>query len=746
MKQIISIVLIIFSVISLITATFTINQVYQENIRLENDLQYRSSLLADGLKESVEPNFINKSDEYLQLLVERYANRQRIAGLAVVDNTGKIIAVSSSLPNAMTKQPQQFASNVMDADKADGELIVFNNKKMYVFATPLHDNAHVVGALLVVQNAAYIDLRIQDIWTSNVLRAVIQAVLLSLAFILIIRIFLNKPIEKLVESLKLISTDDHSQNHKARPFSPLLRPLMKEIYRMQESLLQARLSASEEARVSLEKLDSPWTAERLKQFIKDIIKDRTIVVVSQKEPYLHTKTGNNITFFSPATGVVTALEPIMQATGGTWIAFGGGDADKLVVDENDKIKVPPDNPKYTLKRIWLSDEEIKGFSTGFSSEGIWPLCNAAHVRPVFREQDWEQYKMVNEKYAKAVLNEIKYTESPIVFIQDFQFMLVPKMIKDSRPDAAIGMFWHIPWPNPESFSICPWKKVMLEGMLGSDLIAFHTQLHSNNFIDTVARELEALVDLERFVVIKNEHETLVKPFPISIAFTGTEPSTSEIEKEEQNKKELRAKLNIKSEYIGVGIERLDYVKGLLERYESLDLFFTNHPEYKERLTFIQLAVPSNSPIKAYQEYEHRVQEEINRINNKFKTSNWKPIILLKELQSHSDVNKLYQAANFCLITSLQDGMNLVAKEYIAARHDEKGVLILSQFAGASKELRDSLIINPYNIRQTADAIYTAVTMDETEQKKRMKILRRIVKSNNVYRWAAEFLKTIASLE
>ena len=318
MKQILTIVVVVFTVVSLIAITFTLNQVNQESTRLENDIQYRSSLLADGLKESVEPNFINKSDAYLQTLVKRYANRQRIAGLAIVDNTGNIVAVSSSLPKELS-QPQQIATDVMDSDKADGDFVTFNGKKLYVYAQPLHDKKSVVGALLVVQNAQYIDGRLLEIWTNNALRIIIQALLLSVAILLILRWIISKPIQKLVESLQ--STRLNSNNHNNQTFTqnPLFNPLLKEVAHMQQSLIQARIAASEEAKASLEKLDSPWTAERLKHFVKDLIKNRQIVVVSNREPYIHIKNGNKITYYFPASGVVTATDLLMQSTGGIWI-------------------------------------------------------------------------------------------------------------------------------------------------------------------------------------------------------------------------------------------------------------------------------------------------------------------------------------------------------------------------------------------------------------------------------------------
>lgn len=737
MKQIIAIVFIIAIIVGFVAFSFTLKQVDQEETRLSVDLQHRSTLLAESLRETVEPNFINKSDENLQAVVEKFANRERLAGLAIYDNKGKVIAVSSNLPKD-NPDSGKIVSDAMDGDKANGDFVKFGNDKMYIFTIPLHDQTSVVGALMVAQNAGYIDTRLQEIWRNNLMRLFIQILLLSIAAILFLRWVIFKPMQNLVESLKQSRSGNNSKNI---PNNPFFQPLVREISNINRSLSEARFAASEEARLSLEKIDSPWTAERLKQFVKDMLKDRKIIVVSNREPYIHTKNGNKIDYFFPASGMVTAIEPVMQATGGTWIAHGSGDADKMVVDENDSIQMPPDDPKYTLKRVWLTEEEEKGYYYGFSNEALYPLCLNAHTRPIFSQEDYEEYKKVNAKFAKTLLLEIKNLKKPIIFIQDFHFALLPRMIKEARPDATIGLFWHIPWVSPESFSICPWKKELLHGMLGADLIGFHTQLHCNNFIETVGRELESLIDFEQFTVTRNEHISLIKPFPISIAFSNHEEKPVV----ELERKKLLKNLDISAKYIGLGVDRLDYTKGILERIKAIELFLKKYPEYRGEFTFIQIASPSKNKIKKYQEFAQAVEKEAERVNLLYKIKNWKPVVLIKKLHSHTELNQFYKLADLCLVTSLHDGMNLVAKEFVAARSDEKGVLILSQFTGASKEFKDALIVNPYSGEQTSEAIYAALKMRLSEQEKRMKKLRNSVKNNNVYRWSAEFLKTIVSL-
>ncbi|MBI2019790.1 trehalose-6-phosphate synthase, partial [Candidatus Daviesbacteria bacterium] len=627
-----------------------------------------------------------------------------------------------------------------------------NTKKIYMLAVPLRDTNSVVGAMMVMQNAGYIDDRLNEIWKNNLLRLAIQAGLLSMATLLLIRWLIYSPIKNLVDSLKTARAGGGGGGSGGAPDSKgptnsfFFRPLVNEITNIRRSLQEARSTASEEARLRLDEVNSPWTAERLKGFVKDILKGRPIYIVSNREPYIHTKNGGKIDYYMPASGPVTAIEPVMQATGGTWIAQGSGDADKLVVDRYDKIKVPPEEPKYTLKRVWITEEEEAGYYFGFSNEGLWPLCHIAHNRPTFRKEDWQQYQQVNQKFADTILAEIKNQERPIVLVQDYQLALVPKMIKQQKPSAVVGLFWHIPWPNPESFSICPWKKEVLEGMMGADLIGFHTQLYCNNFIETVGRELESLIDFERFTITRNNHESFVKPFPISIAFSNSNGHDKQaLENAKKESEELIRNLGIKSKYIGLGVDRLDYIKGIPERLKAIEIFLTNNPKYKEQFTFIQISPPSRTKIKKMRELAEDVEKEVERINNTFKTGSWKPIVFLKKHHDHKELQKFYMAADFCLVTSVHDGMNLVAKEYAAARNDEKGVLILSQYTGASRELKEALIVNPYNAEQTADSIREALEMTPKEQEKRMKDMREIIKNHNVYRWSAELLRTIVNL-
>ncbi|MBI2040329.1 trehalose-6-phosphate synthase, partial [Candidatus Microgenomates bacterium] len=402
MKQIFAAVFVIIVIISFIVVAFTLTQVQQEEQRLKDGLEQRSILLAESLKETVQPNFINKSDQQLQKLVDKFEDKQRLAGMAIYDNKGDTIATSSSLIANVLKT-QKIAEEAMDSDAVNGDFVELTNEKMYLLATPLHDQGSVVGALMIAQDASYIDTRLNEIWRTNLLRLFIQASLISIAILLIIRWLIYEPIRGLVKFLKLARTGDLEQNFPSLPTNFFFRPLIKEISNIRGSLMEARITANEEAKLGLQKLDSPWTEQRLKVFIKDVLKDRTIFMVSNREPYIHTKRGRNINYYIPASGMVTAIEPIMQACGGMWIAQGSGDADKLTVDQNDKLRVPPDEPKYTLKRIWLTEKEETGYYYGFSNEGLWPLCHIAYTRPTFKKEDWEEYKKVNGKFAQTIL-------------------------------------------------------------------------------------------------------------------------------------------------------------------------------------------------------------------------------------------------------------------------------------------------------------------------------------------------------
>lgn len=522
-----------------------------------------------------------------------------------------------------------------------------------------------------------------------------------------------------------------------------LDPISSEAANLAQSLVSAQASAEVEARLR-EAADSVWTPERLRVAMQERLRGTRLFVVSNREPYEHVRRGKTIEALVPASGVVTALEPVLCACDGTWIAHATGNADREVVDGRCCVRVPPDRARYTLRRVWLTQEEEEGYYFGFSNEGLWPLYHIAHTRPIFRVNDWEHYRQVNQKFAQAVLEEMQDVERPVLLVQDYHFALLPGLVKEARPDARVAMFWHIPWPNPEAFEICPWQQELLDGMLGADLVGFHIQAHCHNFLETIDRCCECRIEWERFAIRRRQHSTIVRPYPISVAFPEGTPDDLGARSVASDQSTVRRRFHTGG-FLGVGVDRVDYTKGILERFLGIERFLDKHPQYRERFTFVQIGAPSRTRIKRYQDLLVAVQAEADRINRRFSAGGWQPIHLREKQHTHREIAELYRAAHLCLVTSLHDGMNLVAKEYVASRDDDDGVLVLSQFTGACRELRDALRVNPYDIEQLAEAIRLAIEMPLEERRARMREMRRTVRSHNVYRWAADLISEVAEI-
>jgi trehalose 6-phosphate synthase len=734
------IILSIVVVISVLVFLFTFVQVRQEKERLTIDLQRRASLLGESLKETIEPLLEKGSPGRLQKIVEKFGNRERLAGVAVYDVKDKLIAATPPLSTHLSVTPT-FVTNAMNLDLESGHFSPLGGKEMYLYALPLHREEGVAGALVIIHDPSYIQDRLSLIWKNNFIRFLVNALVISLTTLLLIRWSMAGPIAKMAEWMKHLRTEKNKEPLRL-PSGGVFEPLTREVTQMARSISAAREATEEEARLR-HAAESIWTPARLKEQVRTLLQERPLFVISNREPYMHEKKGKKIECLVPASGLVTALEPVLKACGGIWIAHGSGDADREVVDAQGKIRVPPEEPQYVLKRVWLTKEEEKGYYYGFSNEGLWPLCHIAHTRPFFRAEDWGYYQTANKKFARATLEELEDGEEPLILIQDYHFALLPRLIKEERPDARVALFWHIPWPNPESFSICPWQRELLHGMLGADLIGFHIQFHCNNFLDTVDRALESRIDWEHFAVERGGQTTLVKPFPISIAFPYQSNASAASNATKPNKENLLKDLGVKGKHLGVGVDRIDYTKGILERFKAIERFLEKYPAYQGEFTFVELGAPSRTHIKEYYDLIAAVEVEVDRINWRFKTKEWQPIVFLKKHHSHDEIRPFYQTADLCLVTSLHDGMNLVAKEYISARDDESGVLILSQFTGASRELRDALIVNPYDIEEMAEAIRTALEMDLAEQKARMRGMRETLKNRNIYYWAADLITALA---
>lgn len=740
MKINLALVASIIVAVGLVAFGFTAFQISTEKEQLNNDLETRTIRAADDFYFS----FLQSLDSGYTIerkITDSLIKRHNLSGVAVYYKTDSIVPLNDDA-NAFIAASRDYIEQAISADTSQGNVIETDGKKIFQFVRVIKRPDQSVSAVVFYNDASYIDNIIKRIWLRNFVRWFLQALVISIVTLLIVRWGILTPLNKVVEWVKAARSGNVEQL-KTRPPSPFLAPLYKEISGIAQAMQEARAIAQEEARLRTS-AESVWTPERLNEEMKQLLQDKKLIVVSNREPYMHIHAGREIQCIMPASGMVTALEPILKACGGLWIASGSGDADKETVDENDKLLVPPYENKYTLRRIWLTKEQENHFYYGFSNEGLWPLCHIAHTRPVFRKEDWDKYVEVNQMYADAVIEEIKNEEEPFILVQDYHFALLPQFIKQKRPDVKVAIFWHIPWPNPESFGICPWQREVLLGMLGADLIGFHTQFHCNNFLETVNNSIESRVIWESFSVKIGNHFTLVKPFPISIAFTLKDYESDGVPKNEAM--ELLKHHGITATHFGVGVDRIDYTKGLIEKCLAIERFLEKYPRYQGKFTFVQIGAPSRSLLKTYSDTISAVDNEVNRINWKFRQKHWQPILFLKKHHSHEEIMPFYRSASFCMVTSLHDGMNLVAKEYIAARNQNDGVLILSRFAGAAHELHGALVINPYDIEQSADAIHAALEMPQEVQQQKMKQMRRSVMSHNVYSWASGILRTMASIQ
>ena len=728
--------------VTLVSLFSTYYEVRREKQSLRNDLERRAEVLGESLVGNVEPYLDGKSLKQLQKIVGRFSNREHLVGLAILNTQLEPIAQSSGLAQQLKIQ-SLAVPEVIAGNKKQSRFIRRDGRSQNIYALPLHRNDEVVGELVIVHDADYIDAQTAHVWRETFLRVLILVVLIAFVTLVIVRWSIAGPIARAAQWMKSLRTGRVGGRRALMPDLDLLRPLAREMETLAESLTAARSAAEKEAQLR-ETSQSLWTPERLSVHVRGKLGNSRLFVVSNREPYSHIRRGNSVQAVVPASGLVTALEPVLCACDGTWVAHGSGDADLETVDGRDCLRVPPQEPKYTLRRVWLTKEEEEGYYYGFANEGLWPLCHIAHTRPMFRISDWEHYCRANEKFAKAVLEEMECTEQPVLLVQDYHFALLPRLVKKARPDARVAIFWHIPWPNPETFGICPWQRELLEGLLGADLIGFHIQSHCTSFLQTVDSTLESRIDWDHFAVNRENHRTAVKPFPISVDI-----SSSSAHQPEQNAYLDRATLlqesGVEALFLGVGVDRVDYTKGILERFLAIERMLEKYPVYQQKFTFVQIGAPSRTHIKRYHDFLADVQAESERINWRFQTGKWKPIVFLNRQHSHAEIERYYRAADVCLVTSLHDGMNLVAKEFVAARDDEQGVLILSRFTGAARELRDAVMVNPYDIERTADAIRYALEMEPEARTARMERLRKVVREQNIYRWAGNLIGDLCDI-
>ncbi|MEW6054975.1 MAG: trehalose-6-phosphate synthase [Bdellovibrionota bacterium] len=695
---------------------------------LTNDLARRSRLVSESTHDYLVDNLESKNPAAVKKLLNRISRDERLTGALVCSPEGKLIAKSDAVPSevscASLEENREDPSSVFTKL---GELV------LHRAAFPIASDDKTLGHLIVLHDTSYMNRRHET--TKSYL--VVLLCMISLLFfgitLAIYRWSMSKAVNRLKSVFKsLVSgeTSKVSQSLSRSEFSPLAKDLSKVMRELRHAKEIVKDSESGLA----------WNPSRLRTEVQKLFGDSQICVIANREPYVHNKKGSKIEVLFPASGLVTAVEPIVRACSGLWIAHGSGTADRQTSDASGKLLVPPEKPEYALKRVWLTKTEEQGYYYGFSNEGLWPLCHIAHARPHFESEDWKYYSGVNEKFARAFVEE-NPTPNPIALIQDYHFALLPQMIREKKPGAILSLFWHIPWPNPEAFGICPWRKELLTGMLGSDLIGFHTQFHCNNFLDTVDRYLEARVDREQFSVTIQGHVCYVKPFPISIEW----PTRHDIPVEAfpAERAELLAELNLPKDIkIGIGVDRVDYTKGIIERLRSVERFLEKNPSYVGKFVFVQIGAPSRTHIKRYQDLNAEVQEVADEINWKFSQADTSPILLMLAHHNAPELFRFYRAAEVCFVSSLHDGMNLVAKEYISAHGDLDGTLILSTFTGASRELTDALLVNPYDIDECSQALHTALSMPQAERRIRMERLRKVVSEKNVYGWAGSLLAEI----
>lgn len=688
-----------------------------------SDATLRARLINESVRDQVVAllkDSTSQDDKQLTSLFERLTTDKRLAALAVCNRSGSMRVATEAFPAGLTCQ------GIAQTEEETTAFLELGGHAVLVSAFPLL--ARDAGHLVIVHDLTYVQSRAGQA-SSYALLALGGVIVVATGAAAIISLLLLRRWQESIRG----TIDDLRAGRNAHdvPIESMGREL-------REALEQYDLS-----RRSIDGVHIDWTPETLRSVLASELPDTQVIAVSNREPYIHNRENGHIVLQIPASGLVAALEPVVRACNGTWVAHGSGSADSEVVDANDRIRVPPDGsspdePSYALRRVWLSDEEQDGYYYGLANEGLWPLCHIAFVRPTFREEDWQTYKSVNAKFADAITQEARQAD-PIILVQDYHFALLPRLLRQRLPSATIITFWHIPWPNAETFSICPWKEEIVEGLLGSSILGFHTHFHCNNFIETVDRFVESRIDRESRSVVHKGSETLIRPYPISIEWpTGRTNGGSG----EATRRRLGVRDGVK---LGVGIERFDYTKGILDRIKAIESLFDRFPQWRGKLTFVQAAAPTRSKLPSYQNLQAEALALVEAINARYGREDWTPIILSVRHHGPDEVSKLYRASDFCVVSSLHDGMNLVAKEFVAARDDEAGVLILSTFAGASRELNEALIVNPYHTHELTEAIHHALMMPMPEQQARMRQMRALVRSRNVYRWAGQMLIDAAKL-
>ncbi len=711
--------LVLLALVALGASAFMSQQAHRWAAR---DLTMRSQVILAGAREGLAERVARDERARALAVLEEVVQDERLLGAAICDAGRRTVAATKGFPRDLR------CDSALVESGAPGDSGVFHlvGGTVHLSVLPILDNGGAtVGRLALVHDMSYVDRRASETRTATFLVFAVVGLLAAGATILASR-------------FSWVSWTNELRRHLTAPFrsgpspsAPAQRAFLPVLSDVRE--LVQRLT-SEESSVA----GGRWTPERLRGVLRSRLHGEGVVVVANREPYIHERMPDqSVRVLYPASGLVTAMEPVMRACSGTWIAHGSGTADRDTVDARDRVRVPPGEEAYSLRRLWLTEAEERGYYYGFANEGLWPLCHIAHARPEFRTGDFEQYQRVNLRFARAVVEEVTVPD-PIVLVQDYHFALLPRMLRTLLPRSTIITFWHIPWPNAERLGICPWARELMEGLLGSSILGFHTQAHCNNFLESVDRHMEARIDRERQAVVMGGHETLVRPYPISIEWpnhwVAGAPPVAEC------RRKVRESLGLPPDcFLGVGVDRLDYTKGILERFLAVERLLERFPQYRGRYFFLQSAAPSRTVIETYRRLGEDVERLAARINERFGDGGTGPIVLHHHHTEPAAIMEIYRAADLCYVSSLHDGMNLVAKEFVSARDDLRGVLILSRFTGAGRELTEALVVNPYDMDEAANAMAAALAMPEEEQAHRMRALRAMVSEFNVYRWAGRML-------
>ena len=730
--------LLVAGLVGLLMGALAWFQVERERTADLEEMDRRAYVLSHQMVYSVQAALQLPDREAAATLGSTLEGYPPLIGLAVYRPDGRLLAAG--------KAAQEFAADLnkvvaraLKEQKDIIESVRTDQNRVYILASAIRaPDGQPQGVLVVVQDMSQVDERVVSrrvrfgFWVGIVTLLLLTLVVAG-AWLLY-----DRPLKRMAAWMRQLRGDEAAE---PPPLEPSVARLASESDRLAASLKVARSAQRTSARAAAP-TDHGWTRERLRTHITDCLRGGRLLVLSNREPYLHELQDGKTRLRTPAGGLVAALDPVLRASGGVWIAHGAGNADRMTADEQGRLAVPPDDPAYTLRRVWLSRDEEHGYYHGFANEGLWPLCHLAHERPVFRASNWEHYLRANQRFAAAALEEVG-ADPAVVLVQDYHLALVPRLLKDARPDLAVGLFWHIPWPNPEAFRICPWRAELLRGLLGADLIGFHLQQHCNNFLDTADRMSEARLDWNRFTVELNDHVSRVRPFPIGIQPWSERQTPSGIHLARQID-ELRDRYSLDHMRVAVGIDRIDYTKGLPERFRAVARFLERYPRYRGQFTLVQLSVPSRTYLRRYRDYVNELESLVDTINWRFQTAGWKPIRFLLGDHDVATLHAFMRLAEIGIVSSLHDGMNLVAKEFVAARSDLDGILILSEFTGTARELSDALIVNPYDVEQFSEAIQRALEMPPDERRERMTRMRRQVEHHNVYRWAADFLETLTT--